>query len=144
MPANAQQTDRLADLGWLIDELEQLALVKDVVPFDERPGQLPSVTELLRDWYEECLGFCTPTLFESASPLKSADLLDDILQASITLRKEWIFRLSDSHYDWNRIVYQEEGDTLTAEELCNSVIRQERALFKEIAQRFHTIQKPVP
>lgn len=144
MPPTAPLTDRLHDLAWLIDELEQLALVKDVVPFDEKPGPLPSVTELLREWYEECLLFCTPTLFGSASLLGSATSLDEVLKQSVALRKEWIARLSSDEFDWNRIVHEEEGRRHSADDLCMSVIRQERALFKEIAERFHTIQKPVP
>jgi hypothetical protein len=144
MPQTAPQTDRLTDLGWLIDELAQLSLVRDVVPFDEKPGPLPSVTDMLRDWYDECREFCTPALFESATLLGTAPLLDDVLSQSISLRKEWIQRLSAPDFEWERIVYEEEGRTLTASELCQSVIRQERALFKEIAERFHTIQKPVP
>lgn len=144
MQQTAPQTDRLADLGWLIDELEQLSMVKDVVPFDEKPGPLPSVTELLREWYDECLQFCTPALFDSASFLGSATSLDDVLKQSIALRQDWMRRLSHPSYDWSRVVYEEEGSQLTATELCESVIRQERALFKEIAERFHTIQKPVP
>jgi hypothetical protein len=144
MPQTAPQTDRLTDLGWLIDELAQLSLVRDVVPFDEKPGPLPSVTDMLRDWYDECREFCTPALFKSATLLGTAPLLDDVLSQSIALRKEWIQRLSAPDFEWERIVYEEEGRTLTASELCQSVIRQERALFKEIAERFHTIQKPVP
>jgi hypothetical protein len=144
MPPTAPQTDRLNDLGWLIDELEQLSLVKDVVPFDEKPGPLPSVTELLREWYDECRDFCTPALFETASLMGPAERLDDVLTRSIALRKDWMTRLSDPEFDWSRIVYEEGGDRLSAADLCQSVIRQERALFKEIAERFHTIQKPVP
>jgi len=144
MPPIAPQTDRLNDLAWLIDELEQLALVKDVVPFDEKPGPLPSVTELLREWYDECLFFCTPTLFGSASLHGTASNLDEVLKQSVALRKEWILRLKAQEYDWNRVVHEEEGRRHTADDLCQSVIRQERALFKEIAERFHTIQKPVP
>lgn len=144
MQPTAPQTDRLHDLAWLIDELEQLALVRDAVPFDEKPGPLPSVTDLLREWYDECRLFCTPTLFESASVLGAASTLDEVLSMSIALRKDWIARMSDRNYDWSRIVHEEEGRRHTAGDLCASVIRQERALFKEIAERFHTIQKPVP
>lgn len=144
MPPIAPPTELLSDLGWLIDELEQLTLVKDVVPFDEKPGPLPSVTEMLSEWYGECLSFCTPALFGSASLLGQAQTLDDVLTRSIALRKDWVLRLSQPSYDWNRVVYEEEGARLTANELCVSVVRQERALFKEIVERFHTIQKPVP
>lgn len=144
MPQTAPQTDRLNDLGWLIDELEQLSLVKDVVPFDEKPGPLPSVTELLREWYDECRQFCTPVLFGTASMLGSASTLDEVLAQSVMLRQMWMNRLSEPGFDWERIVHEEEGRRLSASELCDSVIRQERALFKEIAERFHTIQKPVP
>lgn len=144
MPQTAPQTDRLNDLGWLIDELEQLSLVRHVVPFDEKPGPLPSVTELLREWYDECRDFCTPALFGSASHLASASSLDEVLTRSIALRREWVKRLSAPGFEWDRIVYEEEGRRLSAADLCQSVIRQERALFKEIAERFHTIQKPVP
>lgn len=144
MQPTAPLTDRLSDLEWLIDELEQLSLVKDVVPFDEKPGPLPSVTELLGEWYDECLQFCTPALFQTASLLSSASSLEDVLKQSIALRQDWMRRLSQPGYDWDRVVYVEEGSRLTASELCQSVIRQERALFKEIAERFHTIQKPVP
>ena len=144
MPLTAPLTDRLNDLAWLIDELEQLSLVKDVVPFDEKPGPLPSVTELLREWYDECREFCTPVLFGNASILGPADTLEDVLKRSIALREEWMRRLSNPSYDWARIVVEEEGSRLSATDLCQSVIRQERALFKEIAERFHTIQKPVP
>jgi hypothetical protein len=144
MPQTAPQTDRLNDLGWLIDELEQLSMVKHVVPFDEKPGPLPSVTELLRDWYDECRQFCTPALFGTASMLGAAATLDEVLSQSIALRQDWVGRLSDSRFEWDRIVYEEEGRRLSASDLCDSVIRQERALFKQIAERFHTIQKPVP
>jgi hypothetical protein len=144
MPPTAPRTERLHDLAWLIDELEQLALVKDVVPFDEKPGTLPSVTELLRGWYDECLLFCTPTLFGSTSILGSATNLDDVLKQSISLRKDWIARLSSDEFDWNHIVHEEEGRRHSADDLILTVIRQERLLFKEIAERFHTIQKPVP
>ena len=144
MQPTAPLTNRLSDLEWLIDELEQLSLVKDVVPFDEKPGPLPSVTELLGEWYEECLQFCTPALFQSASLLSSTSSLEDVLKQSIALRQDWMRRLSQPGFDWDRVVYKEEGSRLTASELCQSVIRQERALFKEIAERFHTIQKPVP
>lgn len=144
MPLNAPQTERIADLDWLIHELRQLSAVRDVVPFDEKPGPLPSVTDMLREWYDECRDVLTPILFDAPSVMGAAESLDDVLLASITLRTDWLNRLNAESYDWSRIVVEEQGRPYSASEILELVVRQERGLFKEILERFHTIQKPVP
>lgn len=120
------------DLEWLVGELESLMPLTDVVPFDEKPGDLPSITELLLEWYEECLLRHTPAFGLGVRPFHRPTGLDDILTASIRLRQEWIDHFSGIDID------EEVRKTL------RQVTRKERGLFRLIAERIMTIQKPVP
>lgn len=131
MPATATPTE-IQDLDWLIGELESLMPLIDVVPFDEKPGDLPSITELIQDWYEDCLLRHSPALGLGVHPFHRPDGLTATITASIELRKNWM-----RHFD---------GMSMN-EELRMSlrqVIRKERSLFRMIAERIMTIQKPVP
>jgi hypothetical protein len=120
------------DLAWLSGELESLMPMLDVIPFDEKPGDLPSFTELLLEWYEICLIRHTPALGLPVRPFARPVGLEAILNATLTLRVEWITHLRASDLD---------PETLS---LLRQIIRQERGLFKQLAERIMTIQKPVP
>lgn len=144
MPKTAPRTDLIDDLDWLILELNQLSSLTDVVPFEEKPGPLPSITGLIRDWLRECLEFCTPALFQRASAYIVPESTGDVISVSISLRKDWVDRLSDANYEWDRIVYSDTDADVTAMQLCEYIVKQERGLFKEIAERIMTLQKPVP
>lgn len=144
MPKTAPTTDLINDLDWLIQELDQLSSLTNVVPFEEKPGSLLSITGMLSDWLRECLEFCTPALFHRASTYIVPETTLEVISVSISLRKDWIARLSDTSFDWNRIVYSDEEADVSAHQLCEYIVKQERGLFKVIAERIMTLQKPVP
>jgi hypothetical protein len=144
MPKTAPTTDLINDLDWLIQELNQLSSLTDVVPFEEKPGPLLSITGLLSEWLRECLEFCTPALFQRASAYIVPETTQEVISVSISLRKDWILRLNDSSFDWDRIVYSDDEADVSARQLCEYIVKQERGLFKEIAERIMTLQKPVP
>lgn len=131
MHGNAPQTEIL-DLQWLIGELESLKPLVEVVPFDEKPGDLPSITELLQEWYEECLLRHTPALGMGVRPFHRPSDLAGILDASIRLRADWLVHLETMTSD------------SPAVQSLRGIIRKERGLFRQIAERIMTIQKPVP
>ncbi len=144
MPKTAPTTDLINDLDWLVQELNQLSRLTDVVPFEEKPGPLLSITGLLSDWLRECLEFCTPALFQRASAYIVPESTQDVISVSISLRTDWIARLKDAGFDWDRIVYSDDEADVSAHQLCEYIVKQERGLFKEIAERIMTLQKPVP
>lgn len=129
MRRNVQPTE-LDDLEWLISELDALRPLQTVVPFDERPGPLASITDLLRSWLETCLMEHSPALGLGTPPMNRPATLDDVFDASIALRTFWVHSLR------------------TREDLpvntLRLIIRQERGVFRDIAERLMTIQKPVP
>jgi hypothetical protein len=131
MHGTAPSTE-VQDLAWLAGELESLTPLLDVIPFDEKPGDLPSLTDLLLEWYEICLTRHTPALGLPLHPLSRPAGLQSVLAATLSLREIWIDHLRTSEL---------EPATQT---LLREIIRQERGVFKQLAERIMTIQKPVP
>jgi|GEM_PF-6185525 len=120
------------DLAWLTGELESLIPLLDVVPFDEKPGDLPSITELLTEWYEVCLVRHTPALGLPVRPFPRPTGLEAVLEAMRSLREDWTTYLGAT------------DPAPSTRRLLRQIIRQERGLLKQVAERIMTIQKPVP
>ncbi len=134
----------LADLAWLIDELGALRPLADVVPFDERPGPLPSITDLLKGLYLLHADAYDPHVRGVRMPVAEPQGLDATLDALIALRTDWIRYLADPALDWNRPLKVGEGHTLPLLDLCRRIVEQERALLRDIGDRLLTLAKPVP
>jgi hypothetical protein len=127
-----EPSTEVQDLAWLTGELESLIPLLDVVPFDEKPGDLPSLSELLLEWYEICLTRHTPALGLPVRPFTRPVGLKGILDATLSLRQDWLAHLLASDL------------APTTIPLLRQIIRQERGVFKQVAERIMTIQKPVP
>lgn len=142
----------IGDLHYLVDELEALKYLIDVVPVYERPGDELSVCEHIR-----LIHFVQDKITEQINTKTSfiTYILEDFIKEYKSNRSDFeTEQLKGVQHYINKLIharvgllntFNEQNDELDENSVLNlkQMIRLERAIFKEMAEKVLAINKEV-